>query len=214
MSTSKRSRGAESRAAKRERFAGQQERPNGASPWVLVVGLVVVVAIIGGIAFALTRPSPTVADSPANPSVAEPGSSAASGQDLLVKAATIGHAPYPPVVAEEDGAVRFPLSTFDDYQAHHYTYMNQGHPIEFFLLKSKDGVVRAAFNACDVCFGARKGYTQDGDYMVCNNCGRRFPADQINVLHGGCNPSPLTRTVEGDTLVIRVEDIVQGQDYF
>lgn len=214
MSTSQRSRESGSRAAKRERFTEQQKKSGGASPWVLIAGLVVVVAIIGGIAFALAGQSPTVADSPANSSAADPGSSAASGQDLLVKAATVGHAPYPPVVPDEDGAVRFPLSTFDDYQAHHYTYMNQGRPIEFFLLKSKDGVVRAAFNACDVCFGAKKGYTQDGDYMVCNNCGRRFPADQINVVQGGCNPSPLTRTVEGDTLVIRVEDIVQGQQYF
>ena len=50
--------------------------------------------------------------------------------------------------------------------------------------------------------------------MVCNNCGRRFPADQINVVQGGCNPSPLTRIVEGDSLVIQVEDIIEGQDYF
>ncbi len=84
--------------------------------------------------------------------------------------------------------MRFPLSTFDDYKAHHYTYMHEGHPIEFFVLKSKDGVVRAAFNACDVCFAAKKGYTQDGDEMICNNCGRRFPADQINVRPGRLQP--------------------------
>ena len=101
-------------------------------------------------------------------------------QGLLVSAATQGHDPYPLVVAE-DGVVRLPLSTFDDYEAHYYTYMHEGQPIEFFVLKSKDGVVRAAFNACDVCFAAKKGYTQDGDEMICNNCGRRFPADQINV---------------------------------
>jgi uncharacterized membrane protein len=50
--------------------------------------------------------------------------------------------------------------------------------------------------------------------MVCNNCGRRFPADQINVVHGGCNPSPLERAVEGDSLVIQVDDIVAGLGYF
>ena len=110
--------------------------------------------------------------------------------------------------------MRLPLATFDDYKAHHYTYMHEGRPIEFFVLKSKDGVVRAAFNACDVCFLSKKGYTQDGDEMVCNNCGRRFPADQINDVHGGCNPSPLSRIVEGDTLVIQVEDIVDGLGYF
>jgi len=131
----------------------------------------------------------------------------------LITAATTGHAPYPQVVAEE-GAVRFSLATFDDYKAHYYTYMHEDQPVEFFILKSKDRVVRAAFNACDVCFEAKKGYRQDGDVMVCNNCGRRFPANQINVVQGGCNPSPLQRTVEGDSLVIQVEDLVEGLRFF
>jgi uncharacterized membrane protein len=75
-------------------------------------------------------------------------------------------------------------------------------------------VVRAAFNACDVCFPAKKGYRQEGDEMVCNNCGSRFPANQINEVRGGCNPSPLDRAVDGDMLIIRVKDILRGLDYF
>jgi uncharacterized membrane protein len=75
-------------------------------------------------------------------------------------------------------------------------------------------VVRAAFNACDVCFPAKKGYHQEGDEMVCNNCGSRFPADQINEVRGGCNPSPLERMVESDTLVIQEQDIIAGLGYF
>jgi uncharacterized membrane protein len=74
--------------------------------------------------------------------------------------------------------------------------------------------VRAAFNACDVCFASRKGYRQEGDEMVCNNCGNRFPSNQINEVRGGCNPSPLTRTLDGDTLVILVDDIAEGLRYF
>jgi hypothetical protein len=213
MGTSKSSERATSRAAKRARFAGENEKSNGASPMVLIAGLVIVLAIIGGVAFALTRPSPEATASAAAPSSPELDSSLTNSSALLISAATHGHDPYPLTVAE-DGAVKLSLSTFDDYKAHHYTYMHEGRPIEFFVLKSKDGVVRAAFNACDVCFDAKKGYTQDGDYMVCNNCGRRFPADQINVVHGGCNPSPLDRAVDGDVLVIEVEDLVAGQDYF
>ena len=30
--------------------------------------------------------------------------------------------------------------------------------------------------------------------MVCNNCGKVFPSDQINVVTGGCNPIPLDKT--------------------
>jgi hypothetical protein len=214
MITKKRKNQTVSRAAKRARFVAQQEKkPGGASPVVLITGLVIALALIGGTVFALTRPSPATTESPADVSFQELSSSTTSGDTQLVTAATSGHDPYP-LAAAENGAVRFPLSTFDDYQAHHYTYMHKGRAIEFFVLKSKDGVVRAAFNACDVCFLSKKGYIQDGDEMVCINCGRRFPADQINEVHGGCNPSPLRRTVEGDTLVIQEQDIINGMSYF
>jgi hypothetical protein len=202
-----------SRDAKRARFAGQKEKKaSGASPLILIAGLVVVLALIGGTAFALTRSSAS-SEVPASASSSQLVSYPTGSQGLLVQAATTGHDPYP-LAEAQDGVVRLPLSTFGDYQAHFYTYMHQGRPIEFFVLKSKDGVVRAAFNACDVCFPAKKGYRQEGDEMVCNNCGTRFPANQINEVRGGCNPSPLDRTVDGDTLVIQVEDIVRGLDYF
>jgi hypothetical protein len=203
----------ESRATKRARFAGKEKRPGGASPLILIAGIAVALALIGGTVFALTRPSAAGKASQAAAPAVELDASRTSSQDLLVSAATHGHDPYPLVVAD-DREVRLPLSMFDDRKAHHYTYMHDGRPIEFFVLKSQDGVVRVAFNACDVCFESRRGYTQDGDEMICNNCGRRFPADQINVVHGGCNPSPLDRTVQGDTLVITVEDIITGLDYF
>jgi hypothetical protein len=212
MSTSKNDKSG-AREAKRAKFSEKKE-PRGASPLVLVVGLVVVIAIIGATAFALIGPSLSDASAPDAEFVSSDLDVQRTGsQGLLVSAATHGHEPYPLVVAE-NGAVRLPISDFDDMTAHHFTYVHEGHPIEFFVLKSNDGVVRAAFNACDVCFGSKKGYTQDGDHMICNNCGRRFPADQINVVHGGCNPSPLGRVVEGDTLVIKVEDIIAGQGYF
>jgi uncharacterized membrane protein len=197
MSAKKRKK-AVSRGAKRDRFTAQKKKaPGGASPIVLVGGLVIVLAIIAGAVYVLTRSNPA-----ANAAASQP-----------VRAATSGHSTYPQVVAE-NGAVRFPAATFDDYLAHHYTYMHDGQPIEFFVLKSEDGVVRAAFNACDVCFQSLRGYIQDGSEMICNNCGRRFPADQINVVRGGCNPSPLDRALEGDSLVIQAEDIVDGLRYF
>jgi hypothetical protein len=199
-----------SRASKRARFA--EEKKTGASPVVLVAGLFLVLALIGGMAFMLTRPSTADTASAASSSSEAPGYATGS-QGLLVAAATVGHDPYPLVTAEE-GLVRFPMSTFEDHKAHFYTYMHEGRPIEFFVLKSKDGVVRAAFNACDVCFMAKKGYHQEGDEMVCDNCGNRFPSNKINEVRGGCNPSPLDRSVEGDTLMITVEDIVDGQQYF
>lgn len=70
-------------------------------------------------------------------------------------------------------------------------------------------MIRAAIDACDVCYAARKGYHQDGDELVCNNCGLHFPSNRINEVKGGCNPSPLTRTVEGNSVVIKISDLVR-----
>ncbi|MDP2167292.1 MAG: Fe-S-containing protein, partial [Thermodesulfovibrionales bacterium] len=60
----------------------------------------------------------------------------------------------------------------------------------------------------------KKGYRQEGDIMVCNNCGQAFPSTQINVIKGGCNPAPIERHVEGDYLIMRASDIEVGRMYF
>lgn len=110
--------------------------------------------------------------------------------------------------------VAYPVTLFNDGIAHHYEYAADGMTIRYFLLKSTDGVVRAAFDACDVCWPAGKGYYQDGDDMVCRNCGRRFASTKINEVKGGCNPAPLNRRVDGDQVIINVADIMEGKTYF
>lgn len=124
-----------------------------------------------------------------------------------------GSSGFAPVEAEA-GMVRIPVAEVNDGYAHYYTYNDRGRDVNFFVLRSSDGVIRAAFDACDVCFQEKKGYRQEGDTMVCNNCGQRFPSVQINVLRGGCNPAPLERTIQGDYLVMNVSDIQQGGYYF
>jgi uncharacterized membrane protein len=34
------------------------------------------------------------------------------------------------------------------------------------------------------------------------------------VVQGGCNPAPLKRTIENGNLVIRINDILDGKQYF
>jgi len=119
-----------------------------------------------------------------------------------------------PEVEVANGVVSLPMADFSDGQAHFYKHAAGGKDISFFVVKSADGVIRAAFDACDVCYPEKKGYEQDGDFMVCKNCGRRFHSNQINVVQGGCNPSPLARTEEGGNVLIKVSDIEAGASYF
>lgn len=109
-----------------------------------------------------------------------------------------------------------PVSLFEDGKARHFQLdTKDGLTIKYFVIKSSDGVIRAAFDACDVCWPSGKGYFQEGDYMVCRNCGKRFASIKVNVIKGGCNPAPLTRKVVGENLVIQVKDILgEGRKYF
>ena len=111
-------------------------------------------------------------------------------------------------------AVTFPASLFEDGKARHFEHVDGKFTIRYFVLKSSDGVIRAAFDACDVCWPANKGYYQEGDYMVCRNCGRKFASVLVNEVKGGCNPAPLNRTLESGKLVIQVKDIQEGRQFF
>ncbi|MBW1869156.1 MAG: DUF2318 domain-containing protein [Deltaproteobacteria bacterium] len=110
--------------------------------------------------------------------------------------------------------ITYPVDLFADGQARHFEYKGSDATIKYFILKSSDGIIRAAYDACDVCWPAGKGYYQDGDHMVCRNCGRRFASKLVNVVQGGCNPAPLTRSIENGNLVIKVNDILNGKQYF
>lgn len=113
-----------------------------------------------------------------------------------------------------NGEVRLSVSDISDGTPHYYMFKDNEKEIRFFVLQSSDGVLRAAFDACDVCYRSRKGYSQDGEYMVCNNCGMKFHSSRINVVQGGCNPAPLKRRVEGSELVIAKADILPGARFF
>jgi uncharacterized membrane protein len=112
------------------------------------------------------------------------------------------------------GDIRIPLAEVSS-TAKFYDYtLADNRKLRFFVLKSSDGVYRAALDACDTCYHAKKGYHQEGDDMVCNNCGLHFHSAQVNEVHGGCNPVGLPRQIEGDTLVIKASDLQARQQYF
>ena len=117
-------------------------------------------------------------------------------------------------ISPENGKLYIPLKQVSYGAAHYFTVNSNGKEIKFFVLKSRDGVVRAAFDACDVCFPEKKGYRQEGEFMICNNCGQKFHSSRINVVKGGCNPSPLAREAKGDHLEISMSDVATGTRYF
>lgn len=117
-------------------------------------------------------------------------------------------------VVETADEVRIPLAALESGKALFLALPHEGVELRWFALKCSDGKYRAALDACDVCFRANKGYRQDGDRVVCNNCDMKFAANRIGDAKGGCNPHGLPFVVDGTSLVVKKSDLVAGKRYF
>jgi uncharacterized membrane protein len=116
--------------------------------------------------------------------------------------------------APESRDIRISLSDLSGTAKFFDYKLSDNKPVRFFVIKSSDGVYRAALDACDTCYHAKKGYHQEGDDMICNNCGLHFHSSQVNEVHGGCNPVGLPRTIEGNQLVIKASELENRGGYF
>ena len=121
-----------------------------------------------------------------------------------------------PAASTQGEEVRIPLKDLEGGEAVFFEpKLASGKSVRFFAVKTADNTYRAALDACEVCFHARKGYYQKGSDMVCRNCGRSFATDDIGPHNeGGCHPIALTRAVEGDHLVIKASELEKGSSYF
>lgn len=111
--------------------------------------------------------------------------------------------------------VAIPVADLADGAAKFFRYTTAaGRDVRFFVMRSSDGVIRAAFDSCDVCYREKKGYRQEGDEMVCVNCSQRFPSTSINEVRGGCNPAALDRVVRNGQVILTAAALNAGAWYF
>ena len=74
----------------------------------------------------------------------------------------------------------------------HYNYDVDGTTVQLLALRDDAGGIHVAFNTCQSCSPSPKAYyLQDGDRLVCQNCGFDFTADEVGITQGGCNPWPV-----------------------
>jgi uncharacterized membrane protein len=95
-------------------------------------------------------------------------------------------------------------------KAKFYSYTDNNVKIYFFAMIGSDDEVHIAFDACDACYPQKKGYSQAGTNMVCNNCGNVFSITSIGTenLQGGCWPSHLPVLVNNGEISMTISDIV------
>lgn len=117
-------------------------------------------------------------------------------------------------------SVSHPVSSITTTAKHFsYTYIlspTQKKELEYVIVKASNGEIKTVFNACDVCYAAHKGYSQNGTELRCNNCGNRFPIDGLGIKNtgGSCNPGYLPHTIENGNVVIQVADLIVGAYFF
>ena len=111
-----------------------------------------------------------------------------------------------------DNLISIPSSEVTN-QIKWYEYDLDRKRIKYFAVRTEDGSVKTAFDACDVCYNSNKGYRQEGDYVVCNNCGNRYPISGLgteNKTPGGCWPGYIPNNIEGDNILIKIQDLKDG----
>lgn len=117
----------------------------------------------------------------------------------------------------KDNNIVIPLSNVSETATFYPAEMN-GTKLEVLAVEAPDGSIRTAFNTCQVCFSSGRGYyVQEGDVLVCQNCGNRFQMEEVEITRGGCNPVPITsdyKTVTSDEITISKEFLTEATVIF
>ena len=99
-----------------------------------------------------------------------------------------------------------------------YPVTVDGTAVEVLAVKAPDGTIRTAFNTCQVCYGSGRGYyKQQGDKLVCQNCGNQFAASRVEVEAGGCNPWPIfpdNKIVTEESVTISYDFLKESKEIF
>ncbi len=100
-----------------------------------------------------------------------------------------------------------------------YPVLVDGVKMEVLAIRDSAGAIRTAFNTCQSCYTSGKGYYKaDGTELVCQNCGFRFTAEEVQVPGGGgCNPYPIfpeNKTETADAISISYDFLRESSGIF
>jgi FTR1 family protein len=99
----------------------------------------------------------------------------------------------------QDGKVQLRISTVEDGKLHFYTTDVSGTVLRFIVVKKGEGDYVTALDACQICGWA--GYKQDGQNVICRNCGSAIYIPSIGQA-GGCNPVAVKSSIQGGTITV------------
>jgi high-affinity iron transporter len=107
----------------------------------------------------------------------------------------------------QDGRVRIPLSELTDSSLHYYTADVDNTVIRFLVIHKTNGDYATALDACQICGAA--GYRQEGQNIICRNCGAAIYVPSIGDS-GGCNPIAVKSLVEGGEVIVDLSALAKA----
>ena len=110
-------------------------------------------------------------------------------------------------LSSQGGSIRIPLSDLADASLHFYTADVNNTVARFLVIHKSNGDYVAALDACQIC-GA-KGFRQEGQNVVCRNCGAAIYIPSIG-QQGGCNPIPLKSRIERGEVIVDLSDLASS----
>lgn len=117
----------------------------------------------------------------------------------------------------EEGDLIIPIEDVSE-EANFYPLEVDGTKLEVLAVKAPDGTIRTAFNTCQICYSSGRGYyVQDGDVLVCQNCGNRFQTSDVEIARGGCNPVPIfdeDKVIDEKNIIISSDFLAKASGIF
>ena len=111
------------------------------------------------------------------------------------------------VLVAENNQVRIPLSELTDSSLHFYMADVNGTVIRFLVIHKTNGDYATALDACQIC--GTSGYRQEGQNIICRNCGAAIYVPSIGDS-GGCNPIAVKSQVEGGEVIVDLSALARA----
>jgi len=118
--------------------------------------------------------------------------------EFVYNRATNAQEPARELVAQNN-QVRISLGDLQDSSVHFYTADVNSTVIRFLVIHRGNGDYATALDACQIC--GTTGYRQEGQNVICRNCGATIYIPSIGES-GGCNPIPVKSQVENGEVIV------------
>ena len=128
--------------------------------------------------------------------------------EFVYSRATNAQEPARTLVAQNN-QVRIPLGDLQDSSVHFYTADVNSTVIRFLVIHRGNGDYATALDACQIC--GTTGYRQEGQNVICRNCGATIYIPSIGES-GGCNPIPVKSQVEDGEVIVDLSALANAMN--